>query len=177
MQEVDSIPIVKATREYSGGMFHSGVVQYAVSFYNRNAQETPILAVTNLEYISHPDRGEEPDRQVGCCFEISLETDSARFDYARVYQIYRSSVDTVPQVKVIRDIKLNRTVGQVYRFVDTNEQGYDFDAYRLLIPQTPVVADTFVQKDQKLFEGAYRTGAPVTDYMALYLEDDDVDWT
>lgn len=107
--EIDDIPEITVTKEYTGGLFHSGVVQYAVSFWNKNAQETPVVAMTPLNYVSFSDRGGNVEERVGCNFNIRIETSTHRFDYMRVYQIYRTSVDTTPSVKVIRDVEINKT--------------------------------------------------------------------
>ena len=99
---------IKAFKIDSGGLFHAGVIQYAMSFYNKNAQETPVVFQTPLHYISHNDRGEAPDKRLGCAFNVHVyvsEEDRDRFDYVRVYSIYRSSIDTAPLVKVVKDIK------------------------------------------------------------------------
>lgn len=157
MQEIDNIPIISVSKNSIGGLFYAGVIQYAVSYYNKNSQETPIVAITPLEYISYADRGEQPNKQVGCSFDITITSDSRKFEYMRVYQIYRTSLDTTPQVKVIYNLKLDQAPGQVFKITDTNQQGWDFDAYRLIIPQTPVIVNTFAYKDQKLFEGNYKT--------------------
>lgn len=84
---------------YSGGLFHAGTVQYAISYYNDNAQETSIVYVTPLNYIAHEDRGEQPEKRIACSFKVTLHVpdDSvAQFDNIRVYQIVHTSVDTAP---------------------------------------------------------------------------------
>jgi hypothetical protein len=88
-------------------MFHAGVIQYAYSFFNENAQETPVIDTTPLYYIAHEDRGEKPDTRVGCTFTLSLKIPKEflkKFDYVRFYSIYRSSLDTTPLVKVVNEI-------------------------------------------------------------------------
>jgi hypothetical protein len=138
-------------------LFYAGVIQYAVSYYKKNAQETPILYTTPLNYISHTDRGEQPEKQLGCSFDITIVSHEKEFDYIRVYSIYRTSLNAQPLVKVVRDIEIDKDNNHnSYTFVDTNEFGYDFDAYRLLIPQTPIIPQTFTHKDSKLFEGNYK---------------------
>jgi hypothetical protein len=89
-------------------MFHAGVIQYAYSFFNENAQETPVIDVTPLYYIAHEDRGEKPDTRVGCTFTLKLKVPidfHDKFDYIRFYSIYRSSLDTTPLIKVINEVK------------------------------------------------------------------------
>ena len=157
MIKVDQVPSVNVEKLYTGGLFHSGVVQYAVSYYNRNAQETPIVSVTPLYYASLQEYGGKPDEQVGCCFDVDINFYSDRFDFIRVYRIYRTTLDATPMVSIIHDFDIKEADGSSLHFVDTNERGIDFDAYRLLIPQTPIKPNTFTHKDQKLFEGTYTT--------------------
>lgn len=40
-------------------------------------------------------------------------------------------------------------------FTDTNEQGYDFDAYRILVNSDHIVPNAIGYKDQKMFLGNY----------------------
>ena len=47
---------IKAKKLYTGGNFTSGVIQYAYSLYSMNSQETPLLDITSLNYITHYDR-------------------------------------------------------------------------------------------------------------------------
>lgn len=151
---------------YSGGLFHAGTVQYAISYYNDNAQETSIVYVTPLNYVAHEDRGEQPEKRVGCSFKVTLhipDESKTQFDNIRVYQIAHTSVDTVPQVKVVMDIDMDslthveNTTDNTYEFIDSNEQGFIFDAYSIVIQKQLVYPNTFEHKDQKLFVGNYAT--------------------
>ena len=105
---------IDVEKTYVGGLFYAGVVQYAISFYNKNAQETPIVYITPLNYISHSDRGEAPNKQLGCAFNLTVKInsdDKKRFEYVRIYSIYRSSIDGQPVVKVIKDVKCDDLSG------------------------------------------------------------------
>ena len=153
---------IDVTKTYVGGLFYAGVVQYAFSFYNKNAQETPIIYTTPLNYISHSDRGEAPNKQLGCAFNVTVninQEDQNNFEYVRVYSIYRSSINGTLVVKVIKDAKCedftNNTTYYSITFTDTNEQGYDFDAYRILINSDNIIPNAIAQKDAKLFFGNY----------------------
>ena len=163
--DIDKIPTIQVEKQYTGGLFHSGTVQYAVSYWNDNAQETPIIATSPLNYISFEDRGGEVDENIGCNFDITITTNTTRFQHIRVYQIYRSSVDTTPLVKIIRDIDITQSNSPFTTTInDTNQTGQTFDAYVLIIPQTPVVVKAFAYQDRKLFEGNYESENFVLDY-------------
>ena len=165
---------IQVTKGYVGGMFHAGVIQYAYSFFNENAQETPIIDVTPLYYIAHEDRGEKPDTRVGCTFTLSLnipEDFLKKFDYVRFYSIYRSSLDTTPLVKVINEIEINNhnaTQPENYTFIDDNTQGYVYDAQQLLIRNTKIIPQTFNYKDGKMFFGNYKNDLSIAEF-----DDDD----
>lgn len=157
---------IKVDKSYVGGLFYAGVIQYAFSFYNLNTQETPIIYTTPLNYVSYSDRGEQPNKLLGCAFNLTIDInkkDAESFDYIRVYSIYRTSLDGTPAVKVIKDIKLDTLElhedDDFYRacFTDTNEGGYDFDAYRILINSDHIKPSAIVHKDVKLFLANYET--------------------
>lgn len=163
--DYNSIQVIKG---YVGGMFHAGVIQYAYSFFNENAQETPVIDVTPLYYIAHEDRGEKPDTRVGCTFTLSLEIPEnflKKFDYVRFYSIYRSSLDTTPLVKVINEIEINNpnaNESHTYKFIDDNTQGYVYDAQQLLIRNNKIIPQTFNYKDGKLFFGNFKNEINLT---------------
>lgn len=173
---------IQVTKNYVGGMFHAGVIQYAYSFFNENAQETPVIDVTPLYYIAHEDRGEKPDTRVGCTFALSLEIPKdflKKFDYVRFYSIYRSSLDTTPLVKVINEIEINNpnaTESKTYNFIDDNTQGYVYDAQQLLIRNNKIIPQTFNYKDGKLFFGNFKNEINLTDIEDTVFNTIDTSW-
>lgn len=173
---------IQVTKSYVGGMFHAGVIQYAYSFFNENAQETPVIDVTPLYYIAHEDRGEKPDTRVGCTFTLSLEIPEdflKKFDYVRFYSIYRSSLDTTPLVKVINEIEINNpdaTGPKTYNFIDDNTQGYVYDAQQLLIRNNKIIPQTFNYKDGKLFFGNFKNEINLTDIEDTVFNTIDISW-
>lgn len=173
---------IQVTKSYVGGMFHAGVIQYAYSFFNENAQETPVIDVTPLYYIAREDRGEKPDTRVGCTFTLSLEIPEdflKKFDYVRFYSIYRSSLDTTPLVKVINEIEINNpnaTESKTYNFIDDNTQGYVYDAQQLLIRNNKIIPQTFNYKDGKLFFGNFKNEINLTDIEDTVFNTIDISW-
>ena len=171
---------IQVTKNYVGGMFHAGVIQYAYSFFNENAQETPVIDVTPLYYIAHEDRGEKPDTRVGCTFTLTLNVPidfHDKFDYIRFYSIYRSALDTTPLVKVINEVETDELTqvevgGQIsyyeLSFVDDNTQGYIYDAQQLLIRNNKIIPQTFNYKDGKLFFGNFKNDLYITDIASKF---------
>ena len=98
--EVERIP--------GGGIFTSGVIQYAFTYYNEHGAETNIIDMTPLYYISEVDRGVREDETVGCSFKVTIVNPDTSFDYIRVYSIQRTALNGVPIVKVVGNIKLNK---------------------------------------------------------------------
>ena len=110
---LDSNPSVKmdhhivVERQAGGGTFTSGVVQYAISYYRENGPETGIIDVTPMYYIAEEHRGITANETAGCSFKITIQNPDTSFDYLRVYQIQRTSLNGTPIVRIVKDIKLN----------------------------------------------------------------------
>ena len=54
-------------------------------------------------------RGARSDSTTGLTFKIEIENPDDRFEYIRVYSIQRTSLDGVPIVKIVDDIKLSNS--------------------------------------------------------------------
>ena len=91
----------------SGGIFHSGTIQYVFTYFNKYGQETNVFHQSELLYISQTDRGSGPEESVGNSFKINLKNIDERFQFIRVYSIQRTSIDGDPQVRKVIDIPLN----------------------------------------------------------------------
>ena len=103
----ESIKVEKS--DDSGGVFHSGVIQYAFSYFNKYGQETNIFHSSPLLYISSTLRGSSPEEIVGNSFKINVDNIDPRFEYLRIYSIHRTSIDATPSVKKVTDIDLNNS--------------------------------------------------------------------
>lgn len=102
---------VKVVRQgAAGGQFQSGVIQYALTYYDKYGQESNIVYVTPLHYITFNDRGGSPEEKVGVSFRIDLSGLDSNFEYARLYSIYRSSLNGTPVVKRLTDIPVTTDV-------------------------------------------------------------------
>lgn len=98
---------LEVERISGGGIFTSGVIQYAFTYFNKYGAETNIVDMTPLLYISEDTRGVREDETVGCSFKITIKNPDTSFDYARVYSIQRFSLNGNPIVKIVGDIKLS----------------------------------------------------------------------
>lgn len=136
---------------YGSGEFTPGVIQYAITYYNKYEQESHIVYVTPLQYISFKERGQDKGSTVPNSFKIEITNPDTTFEYVRVYAIQRSSLDGQPQVRILTDIKNTDTVLTCY---DTGTTGSSFDAGALFyLGGEPVIPKCMEQKDNTLFFG------------------------
>lgn len=90
------------------GYFHSGIVQYALSYYNKNGQESPVFLQSDIFYITGDNRGLSEEEYSSNSFAIHFENLASTFwEYIRIYRIFRSSLNATPQVEIIQDIKIS----------------------------------------------------------------------
>lgn len=100
---------IEITRRFDvAGSFHSGVIQYAFTYYYKYGQESNIFYTSPLMYISYPDRGAKEDDIVNCGFEICISNFEEKFDYIRVYSILRTTKDTTPSVRRVADLEIHK---------------------------------------------------------------------
>lgn len=147
----------------SNGLFPAGIIQYSFTYYNKYGQESNIFYTSPLYYISEIDRGGAANATCTSCFKIDVTEADINFDYIRVYSMIRTSLDTTPVVKRVRDFKINRTSpSTVYSFIDDGRLGEDVDSTKLLYTGSQnIVAETFTHKDNTLFLGNIKLNTKV----------------
>lgn len=89
-----------------GGMFSPGVIQYCYTYYNKYGQQSNIIDVSPLYYLSYSDRGASPEDKVSSSFTITIDNPDTNFDYVRLYSIQRTSVNSTPMVRFLEDISI-----------------------------------------------------------------------
>ena len=94
----------------SGGQFPSGTIQYCFSYFNKFAQETPIIEASSLYYLSPKERGLAADGSDASSFKIVLSNLDKNFEYVRIYAITRTSEGAVPAVRMLGDFKVGEIV-------------------------------------------------------------------
>lgn len=91
----------------TNAVFDGGVVQYAISYFNKHGQQTPIIYQSPLYYISDLGKGLNPDGSVkaASAFNVIVKNLNTNFDYCRIYRIIRTSINATPSVQYIGDFK------------------------------------------------------------------------
>jgi len=93
----------------SSGSFGAGVIQYVVSYFNKYGQQSNISCVSPLIGTSFNSRAGSPEEKIGNSFEVTVHDPDTSFEYARIYSIFRSSIDATASCKRVADIKLSNT--------------------------------------------------------------------
>lgn len=150
---ITEFPYVTITKEYSGvGLFPAGVIQYFVSYYNKYGAETGIVWASDLQYVTEYNRAAGPDETVVCNFKIDISNVDTTYDYARVYSMQRTSLNTTPICRIVGDININGSAN--ITIIDTNTNTETIDPTQLLfLGGDNFIASTLTQKDDVLFLG------------------------
>lgn len=139
-----------------GGKFQSGVVQYFFTYYNLYGQETHPFYISSLYYSSAKDRGGNTDEKFSNAFDITINNIDKKFDFIRIYSVFRSSIDDSIQGKLVRDINIKNISDGVtsVSFIDNNNTGESIDYLELLYKGgEEFSASTIADKDNTLFLG------------------------
>lgn len=87
--------------------FHSGVIQYAFTYFNKYGQESNIFNTTQLCYLANSNRGASPEEIIqDQVIKIKINNPDTSFDFLRIYSIHRTSINAIPVVKKIKDVHL-----------------------------------------------------------------------
>lgn len=149
-----TLPVVNISKITTGnGTFPAGVIQYAFTFFDKYGSESNIFYQSELYYATTNGRGVSPEKNASCSFKIGIsEIPTDRFDYIRIYSIFRSSYNAVPTVKVVTSLSIKNI--QNTEFIDSNLTGYTIEPTNLLyLGGQSIIAGTIAQKDNTLFLG------------------------
>ena len=157
--------ITVSRKDNTNGMFPSGTVQYAMTYYKRYGQESSVAAVSAMSFIADDQRGASPEETVSCSFDIRLSGLSKGFDGVRIYSIVRTSLNGTPVVKRVADLTITPDMEYVdgqYRegvyghasYVDGNTTGEDVEStFLLYVGAKEITVQTMAQKDNTAFYG------------------------
>ena len=141
------------------GMFPSGTVQYAFTYYNKFGAESNIVYQSPLYYSHMIDRGGSPEEIASNSFDITLSNLDDSFEYIRIYSIVRSSIDGPVLVKRVADLKVST---KTLYFTDTNTTGETVDTtFLLFVGGENIIPECMTQKDNHLFLGNYKLESEV----------------
>lgn len=99
---------IRVIKRYTQGLFTAGIIQYAFTYYIKNGPETGIIDYTPMYYITNKNRGLKADETTMCSFEVQVLNPDIRFDYVRIYAIQRTSLNSTPIVRIVKDIKIRK---------------------------------------------------------------------
>ena len=152
IQEISGNEKYEITKQFGGGAFPSGTIQYYFTYSNLGGCETNPFLNTPLYYTSESDTGNSPMKITDNTFKIKLKNLSNRFDYVNIYSVVRSTKDAQPYCKKVIYLSLNGKTE--IEFTDNNLLGETVDhTYLLMLQGTPINALTFAEKDNTLFLG------------------------
>lgn len=114
----DSIHVKKVAD--SSGLFPAGVIQYAVTYYNKYGQESNVSVVSPLIPTSYTQRAGSPEETIGNAFKVTIDNPDTQFEFLRLYSIFRSSKDTTPVCKRVADVRLGYG-GKTSRILHTSD--------------------------------------------------------
>lgn len=152
IQELLLQEYVVVTKQYGGGSFKAGVIQYAFTYFNKNGAESNIFYITPINSISPIDRGGKVDEFVQNTFKLELNNLESKYQYVRIYSIYRTSKDATPEVKSVVDLSIDST-GYI-SYIDAGTSGSIVSSDILLyVGGEELIPQCMSQKNNTLFLG------------------------
>lgn len=146
-----SIPSVEIER-VEGGSFTAGVLQYYITYFNRNSAESPIVYISPLLYIADKDRGIDVNSSASTAIKLTLtDLDTDTWDYIKIYSTHRTSLNAVPEASIIGEFPLFDSTIEI---VDNGINKVSIVPTDLYFKGGKFVkAGTMTAKDQVLFLG------------------------
>lgn len=139
------------TKDNSGNQRANGVVQYLLTYYDRYGEETGIVWVSDLVYLSPSASGGAADGYNTNKITIQLGYLDKRFTNFRLYSLFRSTLDGTTVAYIVAS---GNTKDGEATVVDDGAHLTVEDASRLLfLGSQTVIAGTMTHKDQTLFLG------------------------
>ena len=155
------------TKNSSGGEFPVGTIQYAFSYYKINGQETRLIDVSPMYYLSPKDKGLDATSMSNASFHIIISGADTSFDKIRLYSIVRTQENAVPVCRIVGDFDVQNirpaTPSGVYGIdvIDNGVIGKTIEAASLyFIGGEKLIAGTLAQKDNTLFLGNIKLDTP-----------------
>lgn len=135
-----------------GGLFPSGVIQYALTYSNEFGQESAIFYSSPLLYLTEEVKGSAADAIPNCSFRIKVTNPDKHFQKINVYSIIRTSLEGTVTTRLATQLEI--TNENTIEFVDNNTSGETVDNTSLLYKGGEYLsAYTLDQKDNTLFLG------------------------
>ena len=151
---------IQIEKKAIGGFFHSGIIQYFMTYVDQNDQESKTFYQSPLYYITDNDRALSPEENSTNSFEIKITNINNNVllrKKLRVYSLQRTSLDAVPVTRLVYELKLAQDTGDL-TITDTGNVGMNIDPQILLmLGCDEFVPKTIGVKDNTLFFGNIKT--------------------
>lgn len=98
--------VLTITKANTGGQFPAGTIQYCFNYFNKFGQETNLVDVSPLYYLSPQERGVPADGMDTSSFIINISGTDSKYEYLRLYSIIRTSENATPNVRIVGDYKI-----------------------------------------------------------------------
>lgn len=166
-------------RNLSGGIFPPGVIQYAFTYFNKYGQQSNIVWVSPLYYLSYADRGANPEERTSCSFTLTIKKPDEHFNCIRVYSIQRTSLDATPIARIVQDLEIKNaedvddgnTSYKQLTLTDNGTIGSSLDPTELLfVGGKEIKVLTMMDKDQTLFLGNIKQETVYTEDIQEYID-------
>lgn len=151
-----------------GGLFAPGTIQYCFTYIIEKGQESNIVAISPINYITAKSRAGNPEEKLSRNFSITVEANKTAFEEnlkVRLYSFHCTSISGVPIVKRLADLNIFKYkyiprpgAAPSYRYecsyIDTGMGGEIIDPSKLLLVGSRTIsANTIAVKSNTLFMG------------------------
>lgn len=88
------------------GIMYAGTVQYCVTLFSDNGKDSAPIYVSPIYYITNGNQGGDSNEQCAASFTVKIRRTSSlpgASNKVRVYKIYRSSKDGIPEVTLLSE--------------------------------------------------------------------------
>lgn len=160
VKEINSLPSVEIERVV-GGSFTAGVIQYYITYFNKNSSESPIVYTSPLLYIAHDNRGANVNDQVSTAFKLTFtDLDTTNWEYMRIYITHRTSIDATPEASIVTELNMDNSTIEFTDYGSNRTSIAPTDLY--FTGGKFVKAGTMTVKDQVMFLGNLNIETPET---------------
>ena len=147
----------------TGGEFPVGTIQYAFSYFTKFGQESRLIDISPMFYLSPQEGGLDATKIASCSFSITITSPDRSFDYIRLYSIIRTSANAVPQCRIVGDYAIDRSANSSSPVIitDNGTGGRTYPAASMyFIGGEELIASTLAEKDNTLFLGDIKINRP-----------------
>lgn len=148
---VNLAPKVTITKTYDGEVRQNGVMQYFITYYNKNGVQTAPIYSSPLVYLSPLEGSNSSDGTNTSRITIKIENLDKDFDMVRVYAIFRSSFGVTSSAFIVGDAS-TRSRSALVIDSGSNLEPTDISSI-LFLGSKNVKAGTMTSKDGTLFLG------------------------